>query len=329
MFDTAGYDFECDICMTAVLTSSKHCGSCNRCVSGFDHHCRWLNNCVGRANYKLFFRLVVVVFVMSLLHNVANLVVLIHLFREHQPLIDSHNRFYKRVFVVEFQIAVIISMLLNLAALLFLGHLIAFHLMLQKREMTTYEYIRWKQNRSGESKIVRRKSKERDEQERKRREEAEQAERLRKLEEITKKQNEIVHQDTTDFEAYDACKVEPPGATQGKVIDLDLIKQGLSSEEEGGKLPDTRATDVLRELGTVEVMPTLSTPSSGVRARNLDSAHMVQVKGLGGQAGAGSPAHGESGSRVVRVFRAVCRACCLRPGGVSVAGQAREVTLDD
>ena len=144
VFDATDYDFECDICATAVLSSSKHCGSCNRCVSGFDHHCRWLNNCVGTANYKLFFRLVVVVFVMSLLHNVANLLVLVHLFREHQPLVDSHNLFYKRVFIVEFQIAIIVAMVFNFAAFLFLGHLIAFHLMLQKRQMTTYEYIRWK-----------------------------------------------------------------------------------------------------------------------------------------------------------------------------------------
>ena len=53
-FDPDQYQAFCTICGTYVQLHSKHCGECNRCVSGFDHHCRWLNNCVGRANYRLF-----------------------------------------------------------------------------------------------------------------------------------------------------------------------------------------------------------------------------------------------------------------------------------
>ena len=39
VFDGKDYDFECEICDTAVLNTAKHCGACNRCTNGFDHHC--------------------------------------------------------------------------------------------------------------------------------------------------------------------------------------------------------------------------------------------------------------------------------------------------
>ena len=35
-----------------------------------------------------------------------------------------------------------------------MGHLTAFHIMLQRRKMTTFEYIRWKANITRKSKIV-------------------------------------------------------------------------------------------------------------------------------------------------------------------------------
>jgi hypothetical protein len=72
----------CDVCECYVSNTAKHCGYCNRCVNDFDHHCRWLNNCVGSTNYKDFFRLIVCVFVMCLLHNATNGAVLYYLGRE-------------------------------------------------------------------------------------------------------------------------------------------------------------------------------------------------------------------------------------------------------
>ena len=153
-FDGSGYEFECEICNTHVSDTSKHCGACNRCVDDFDHHCRWLNNCVGRANYKLFFHLIILVFMMSLMHNITNGFVIYHLATASSPTVQSHEDTYTTVLLVEFEIIIAIACFFNLLALLFLGHLTVFHIMLQRRQMTTFEYIRWKANVTRKSKIV-------------------------------------------------------------------------------------------------------------------------------------------------------------------------------
>jgi len=46
--------FLCSLCKARVGKSSIHCGTCNRCVCGFDQHFKWTNNCVGSRNYHLF-----------------------------------------------------------------------------------------------------------------------------------------------------------------------------------------------------------------------------------------------------------------------------------
>lgn len=49
-----------------------------------------------------------------------------------------------------------ITLFFNTAAILFLGHLISFHLYLKSKKMTTFEYIQWKENRQQhKSKIFR------------------------------------------------------------------------------------------------------------------------------------------------------------------------------
>ena len=75
-FNSTNYDFHCKICQSHVFAGSKHCGQCNRCSSGFDHHCRYLNNCIGESNHDYFFKLIIWVFWMLLLHCVASGIVI-------------------------------------------------------------------------------------------------------------------------------------------------------------------------------------------------------------------------------------------------------------
>ena len=69
-------------------------------------------------------------------------------------MIESHERFFKTALILEFKLIIGIALIFNFASLFFLGHLITFHIMLRRRGMTTYEYIKWKANKTTKSKII-------------------------------------------------------------------------------------------------------------------------------------------------------------------------------
>lgn len=153
-FDASYYEYHCQICEAHVLLGSKHCGQCNRCTSGFDHHCRYLNNCIGEQNYEYFFKLIIWVFWMCLLHNVTNAIVIYNIASENEYLISNHVRIYKTELTTPFQTTLIVMIILNTLALLFLGQLIVFHVELKYKGLTTYEFLKLKENSTKESKIV-------------------------------------------------------------------------------------------------------------------------------------------------------------------------------
>jgi len=52
--DGSMYCNECKLWFPGIETPNrKHCWSCNKCVTGFDHHCRYLNQCIGESNYRV------------------------------------------------------------------------------------------------------------------------------------------------------------------------------------------------------------------------------------------------------------------------------------
>ena len=90
-------------------------------------------------------------------HNITNIFVLYDLFTGDKKTEEQHSKYYDTVLTSEFQICLIIMIVFNLLALMFLVNLIKFHIELKHKGLTTYEFLKMKENISGgghKSKIV-------------------------------------------------------------------------------------------------------------------------------------------------------------------------------
>ena len=125
-------------------------------MSGFDHHCRYLNNCIGEQNYDYFFKLIIWVFWLCLMHNVTNAFVIYDIAKaeEVDESIATIQAFYGADVMSQLKIMLYVMCSLNLLAILFLVNLIVFHIELKYRGLTTYEFLKMQENKSMKSKIV-------------------------------------------------------------------------------------------------------------------------------------------------------------------------------
>ncbi|XP_057502621.1 protein S-acyltransferase 21-like isoform X1 [Actinidia eriantha] len=132
----------CTLCHAEVRKFSKHCRSCDKCVDGFDHHCRWLNNCVGRKNYITFVCLMAVSLVWLVFECGIGIAVLIRCFVDrkamaHQITEQLGDGFSRPPFAAVVALCTVVSFL----AIVPLGELLFFHVILIQKGITTYEYV--------------------------------------------------------------------------------------------------------------------------------------------------------------------------------------------
>ncbi|KAG2498006.1 hypothetical protein HYH03_004264 [Edaphochlamys debaryana] len=135
-------EFFCGLCQASVARNSKHCRACDRCVEGFDHHCKWLNNCVGTRNYWHFFALISSTNSLLVLQFAWGLWLFIRSFTEKDLMkLLVAEKYGSSVAYGGWQAALCIYMALLITAVVMLGELFFFHVVLISKGMTTYDYI--------------------------------------------------------------------------------------------------------------------------------------------------------------------------------------------
>ena len=123
----------CVICCSNVDSTAKHCKYCDRCVDGFDHHCDWINNCVGAQNYRLFFLLICLVFIIMVISSSFQFYGLYCFFMK------NHNGTYT-IDLISTIISTIFGTMNCIVSILD-GYLIIMHIYLYSINLTTYQYL--------------------------------------------------------------------------------------------------------------------------------------------------------------------------------------------
>ncbi|EER06442.1 Palmitoyltransferase ZDHHC18, putative, partial [Perkinsus marinus ATCC 50983] len=69
----------CHTCHLYRPPRATHCGTCDTCVTRFDHHCPWVGTCIGGGNYRIFYSFITCTAALTLFGlglSVAHLVIL-------------------------------------------------------------------------------------------------------------------------------------------------------------------------------------------------------------------------------------------------------------
>lgn len=139
-FDSSRFSKQCPICETHVLEKTKHCMQCNRCTVDFDHHCKWLNNCIGKSNYRYFLYLIAFLELMMMVSISAGISTTDQIFASQDLQGEVRDLFNTDSILWYYITSITVT---SIAALVFglNGNLIAFHIYIRAKGLSTYEFI--------------------------------------------------------------------------------------------------------------------------------------------------------------------------------------------
>ena len=145
----------CRICRSVVMEGSKHCAKCDKCVEGFDHHCEWLNTCVGKSNYRMFFILTTFMTLAYLMKTLIAAYLICIILRNNGNL--DVPEWYAEKNQEKYLILIICFSVKDPIVLVVLMNLLAFHIYLKIRGITTYEYLMGKKNENKKQDLTQKK----------------------------------------------------------------------------------------------------------------------------------------------------------------------------
>jgi hypothetical protein len=132
----------CQWCGYNVRKDCKHCRCCNVCRRGFDHHCFFLNNCVAEANYKWFALGIAFLTVSAIFTTLVCIWVIMSIeYEDGEPLKRASELYGSKVSKPVVYVFTSWLLFQELGIEVFMIYLVALHLLLWKRKITTFELI--------------------------------------------------------------------------------------------------------------------------------------------------------------------------------------------
>lgn len=102
----------------------------------------FLNNCIAASNYWLFFKLINWTFWFCLTFIILTVFVIIDILNEEKEQLSNIQEYFPEKNIQIICINLAILCFLNTCALIFLLYYIVYHLFLQSKGLTTYEYLK-------------------------------------------------------------------------------------------------------------------------------------------------------------------------------------------